>query len=73
MGKFYDHITDEQADLIRNSYMFFIASADPELKEQTEGAGPVNLSPKGASPLQVAPKLEPCRRTRPRRGAVRRR
>lgn len=53
MGNFYDHITDEQADLIGNSRMFFIASADPEFVDGAEGAGPLNLSPKGGSPLHV--------------------
>ena len=48
-----DHITDEQADLIRNARVFFIASADPSFGDGPNGEGPVNLSPKGAADLQV--------------------
>ncbi len=48
-----DHITDEQADLIRNAKVFFVASADPSMGEGPSGEGPVNLSPKGAADLQV--------------------
>ncbi|MCY3921954.1 MAG: pyridoxamine 5'-phosphate oxidase family protein [Chloroflexi bacterium] len=48
-----DHITDEQADLIRNAKVFFVASADPSFGAGPNGEGPVNLSPKGAADLQV--------------------
>ncbi|MXY86745.1 MAG: pyridoxamine 5'-phosphate oxidase family protein [Chloroflexi bacterium] len=48
-----DHITDEQADLIRNAKVFFVASADPSFGDGPIGEGPVNLSPKGAADLQV--------------------
>ena len=48
-----DHITDEQADLIRNAKVFFVASADPTMGDGPSGEGPVNLSPKGAADLQV--------------------
>ena len=48
-----DHITDEQADLIRNAKVFFVASADPAMGAGPNGEGPVNLSPKGAADLQV--------------------
>ena len=48
-----DHITDEQADLIRSAKVFFVASADPEMGQGPNGEGPVNLSPKGAADLQV--------------------
>ena len=48
-----DHITDEQADLIRNAKVFFIASADPTLGDGPDGQGAVNLSPKGAADLQI--------------------
>ncbi len=48
-----DHITDEQADLIRNAKVFFVASADPAFGAGPNGEGPVNLSPKGAADLQV--------------------
>lgn len=48
-----DHITDEQADLIRQSRVFFIASADPDLAPGPDGQGAVNLSPKGAADLHI--------------------
>ncbi len=48
-----DHITDEQAELIRNARVFFVASADPTLGEGPDGQGAVNLSPKGAADLQI--------------------
>ncbi len=48
-----DHITDEQAELIRNAKVFFVASADPSLGEGPDGQGAVNLSPKGAADLQI--------------------
>ena len=48
-----DHITEEQAELIRDSRVFFVASADPSMGEGPEGQGAVNLSPKGAADLFV--------------------
>lgn len=53
MGTSFDHITEEQADLIRNSPLFFVASAAPDMGEGPDGQGPVNLSPKGGTPLHV--------------------
>lgn len=53
MATFYAQITDEQADLIRGATVFFVATADPDLKEGADGAGPVNMSPKGGVPLHV--------------------
>jgi hypothetical protein len=53
MGTSFDHITDEQADLIRNSPVFFVASVAADLSKGPEGQGPVNLSPKGGTPLHV--------------------
>lgn len=53
MATFYDHITPEQAKLIAQSRIFFVASAHPDLTESEEGAGPVNLSPKGSALLHV--------------------
>jgi hypothetical protein len=53
MGTSFDHITDEQAELIRNSPLFFVASAAPDMGAGPEGQGPVNLSPKGGTPLHV--------------------
>ncbi len=49
----FSHITDEQADLIRESSVFFVASAAADLSAGPNGQGPVNLSPKGATPLHV--------------------
>lgn len=43
----YDHITDEQADLLSNAEMFFVASVAPDMSLGRVGEGPVNLSPKG--------------------------
>ena len=53
LGTSFSHITDEQADLIRNSPVFFVASAAADLSVGAEGQGAVNLSPKGATPLHV--------------------
>jgi hypothetical protein len=53
MGTSFDHITEEQADLIRNSPLFFVASAAPDMSAGPDGQGPVNLSPKGGTPLHV--------------------
>ena len=55
-----DHITDEQADLIRNAKVFFVASADPSFGDGPNGEGPVNLSPKGAADLQVIDEPHDC-------------
>jgi hypothetical protein len=49
----FDSITEEQADLIRRSRVFFVASVSPDLSKGAQGQGPVNLSPKGGSPLHV--------------------
>ncbi len=46
-------ITAEQAALIRESEVFFVASVAPDLSLGPSGQGPVNLSPKGGSPLHV--------------------
>ena len=53
MATYFRAITDEQAALIRNAHLFFVASADPSLGEGPEGVGPVNLSPKGGVSLHV--------------------
>jgi hypothetical protein len=53
MGTFYDAITDEQAKLIRRAPLFFVATADPRLSPGSNGAGPVNLSPRGGVPLHI--------------------
>ncbi len=49
----YDRITPEQADLIATSEMFFVASVAPDMSLGTVGEGPVNVSPKGGTLLQV--------------------
>ena len=53
MATFFDHITAEQAALIANARVFFVATADPALAASGDGAGPVNLSPKGSNLLHV--------------------
>ncbi|MEX0761135.1 MAG: pyridoxamine 5'-phosphate oxidase family protein [Dehalococcoidia bacterium] len=53
MARIYESITAEQAELIRRSPLFFVASADPSLADTEAGLGPVNLSPKGGVPLHV--------------------
>lgn len=53
MAEFPTEITDEQADLIESSRVFFIASAAPDLSQGPSGEGAVNLSPKGAADLHV--------------------
>lgn len=53
MGSYYSSITEEQAELIRASRLFFVASADPGLAKGPNGIGPVNVSPRGGVPLHV--------------------
>jgi hypothetical protein len=53
MGTRYSHITPEQAELIREAPVFFVASVAPDLSSGPAGQGPVNLSPKGGSPLHI--------------------
>jgi hypothetical protein len=53
MATSFDRITAEQAELIRGSPVFFVASVGPDLSKGPAGQGPVNLSPKGGSPLHV--------------------
>ena len=49
MATCYTHITREQEALIRASRIFFVASVTPDLSVSADGAGPVNLSPKGGT------------------------
>jgi hypothetical protein len=49
----FGQITPEQAELIRSSPVFFVASVAADLSKGPDGQGPVNLSPKGGSPLHV--------------------
>ena len=53
MATEFTQITAAQAELIRRSPLFFIASANPSLATGENGIGPVNLSPKGDSRLTV--------------------
>jgi hypothetical protein len=53
MATYHDGITDEQAALIEASQVFFVASVAPDLSAGPSGQGPVNLSPKGGSPLHI--------------------
>jgi hypothetical protein len=53
MATYYPSITAEQAELIRTSPLFFVATADPQLAPGPHGVGPVNLSPKGGVPLHI--------------------
>ena len=53
MATSYGSITPEQATLIREAKLFFVASADPALSAGPKGQGPVNLSPKGGTPLHI--------------------
>ena len=53
MATFHDRITPEQADLIGEAPLFFVASVAPDLTAGPSEQGPVNLSPKGGSPLHV--------------------
>ena len=53
MGTSFDHITPGQEELIRRSPVFFVASVAADLSKGPDGQGPVNLSPKGGSPLHL--------------------
>jgi hypothetical protein len=53
MATDFDRITPEQAALIKEASLFFVASAHPAFTAGPAGQGPVNLSPKGATPLHV--------------------
>ena len=43
MATYHPSITDEQAELIRNAALFFVASADPALARGGHDVGPVKL------------------------------
>jgi hypothetical protein len=53
MADDFPSITDEQARLITDAKVFFVASADPSMGDGPGGIGPVNLSPKGGTPLHI--------------------
>jgi hypothetical protein len=53
MATYHPSITDEQAALIRNAALFFIASADPKFARGPHDVGAVNISAKGGVPLHI--------------------
>ena len=53
MATSHDGITREQRALIGKAKVFFVASVAPDLSKGPAGQGPVNLSPKGGTPLHV--------------------
>jgi len=53
MASYYPSITKEQAELIQNSPVFFVATAAPIQSHISEGVGPINISPKGGVPLHI--------------------
>ena len=53
MAAYFASITDEQAELIRNIPLFFIATAAPTPADISESVGPINISPKGGVPLHI--------------------
>ena len=53
MAGFHDHITEEQAELLRGAPLFFVGSADPRLADGPDGTGAVNVSPKGGVSLHI--------------------
>lgn len=53
MASYHSHITTEQAALIRNARLFFVATVRPALTTGPNDIGPVNLSPKGGVPLHI--------------------
>ena len=53
MASYYPSITEEQAKLIQNSPVFFVATAASNPSDISEGVGPINISPKGGVPLHI--------------------
>lgn len=53
MATYYNEITPEQAELIKQAPLFFVASVDPGLGAGPHEIGPVNVSPKGGVPLHI--------------------
>jgi hypothetical protein len=53
MASYYPSITEEQAKLIQNSPVFFVATAAPTPSDISEGVGPINISPKGGAPRHI--------------------
>lgn len=53
MASYYSLITDEQAELIKNTPLFFVGTSAPTKSDISEGVGPVNISPKGGVSLHI--------------------
>lgn len=53
MAAYFTSITDEQAELIKNSPVFFVATTAPTPSDVSEGLGPINISPKGGTSLHI--------------------
>ncbi len=51
MASYYSSITDEQAELIQNAPLFFVATVGPD--DPASSVGPINLSPKGGVRLHI--------------------
>lgn len=51
MASHFGSITEEQAELLRNAKVFFVASGDPSGAAGPHGVGSINVSPKGGVPL----------------------
>ena len=53
MASYYSSITDEQAELIKNTPLFFVGTSAPTEADVSEGVGQINISPKGGVPLHI--------------------
>ena len=53
MASFFKSITDEQAELIKNSPVFFVGTSAPSPADIFDGVGPINISPKGGTQLHI--------------------
>ena len=53
MAAYFESITDEQALLIEQSRLFFVATSASPDTPQNELVGPINMSPKGGVPLHI--------------------
>lgn len=53
LATYFSSITDEQAELIKHSPVFFVATIAPTPADVLDGVGPINLSPKGGTSLHI--------------------
>ncbi len=53
MATHHDRLTDAQQELIGEARLFFVATVASDLSVGPNGQGPVNVSPKGNTPLCV--------------------